>query len=89
MNANVLHISSTAESGIGEEKGEEKTASATEIEGLTEQAHKQFQHFVKGAHEMTACALAAIDACSADVPQTSQLLKLLVRTPSQLLIFLN
>ena len=84
-----MHISSAAESDIGEEKREEKTASATEIEGLTEHAHKQFEDFVKGAHQMTACALAAIDACSADVPQTSQLLKLLVHTPSQLLIFLN
>lgn len=89
MNTDVVHISSAAESDIGEEKREEKTASATEIEGLTEQAHKQFEGFVKGAHQMTACALAAIDACSADVPQTSQLLKLLVHTPSQLLIFLN
>lgn len=49
------------------------------VDVLTDEAQKQFERFVQGAHQMTACALAAIDACSADVPQTVQLMELLVR----------
>lgn len=55
------------------------------VETLTGEAQKQFERFVSGAHQMTACALAAIEACSADVPQTAHLLELLVLTPSPLL----
>lgn len=45
-------------------------------------AQEQFEHFVQGAHQMTACALAAIDACSADVPQTEHFLELLAQQGS-------
>ena len=59
--------------------GDEKKGPASDsVDALTDEAQKQFERFVQGAHQMTACALAAIDACSADVPQTVQLLELLV-----------
>jgi len=61
------------------EKPIEKNVLASDSgEALTEEAQKQFERFLQGAHQMTACALTAIDACSADVPQTAQLLELLV-----------
>ncbi|XP_073386295.1 uncharacterized protein [Physcomitrium patens] len=47
------------------------------VEALTEESQRQFEQFVSGAHQMTACALTAIEACSVDVPQTAQLLQLL------------
>ncbi|XP_024403954.1 uncharacterized protein [Physcomitrium patens] len=52
------------------------------VETLTGEAQKQFERFVSGAHQMTACALAAIEACSADVPQTAHLLELLAKQGS-------
>ncbi|KAG0556745.1 hypothetical protein M758_11G074300 [Ceratodon purpureus] len=60
--------------------GDEKKGPASDsVDALTDEAQKQFERFVQGAHQMTACALAAIDACSADVPQTVQLLELLAK----------
>lgn len=52
------------------------------VEPLTEETQNQFERFLQGAHQMTACALTAIDACSADVPQTAQLLELLAKQGS-------
>lgn len=58
----------------------EKSGLASDsVDALTDEAQKQFDRFVQGAHQMTACALAAIDACSADVPQTVQILELLAK----------
>lgn len=69
------------EHGAGEPKaGNEGTGLVSgSVDALTDEAQKQFERFVQGAHQMTACALAAIDACSADVPQTVQLLELLAK----------
>jgi hypothetical protein len=59
-------------------EGELGPAPDSAHDALSEIAQEQFEHFVQGAHQMTACALAAIDACSADVPQTEHFLELLV-----------
>lgn len=69
------------EDGVGEPKmANEKNGLASDsVDVLTDEAQKQFERFVQGAHQMTACALAAIDACSADVPQTVQLMELLAK----------
>lgn len=56
----------------------EKKDTAAEVEELRCLAQEQFKQFVRGAHQMSACAFAAIDACSADVTLTTQLLQLLV-----------
>lgn len=61
---------------------EKSVLESDSVDALTEEAQKQFERFLQGAHQMTACALAAIDACSADVPQTAQLLELLAKQGS-------
>ena len=79
-----LHILDVIEAhGDGKPKAaNEKSGLASDsVDALTDEAQKQFDRFVQGAHQMTACALAAIDACSADVPQTVQILELMVLRP--------
>ena len=64
---------------VGEDGG---TAASHSPDALVDAAQEQLEQFLQGAHQMTACALAAIDACSADVPQTVHFLELLVLRPN-------
>ncbi|XP_073386294.1 uncharacterized protein [Physcomitrium patens] len=75
-----LYLLRCLEDGIGKLKTADdiKNGLTSEtVEALTEESQRQFEQFVSGAHQMTACALTAIEACSVDVPQTAQLLQLL------------
>lgn len=78
-----------AEKAKAANDNEKDVLTSDSVDALTDDVQKQFDRFLQGAHQMTACALAAIDACSADVPQTAQLLELLVCMPLPLLSFLN